>query len=1187
MKRGDRLTQDARRSPLSNCRICFGGRQPANRSGWAITYALLAAGSLALSAAWLFPTAAAGAGPSAKPELTIGHEPMQQRDEMLRRAAQLRFLGQYTKAADSASQALALTRAVFGDRHEDIAAILRRLAELHAISDDLASARKEAREALEVQSKLPGAKSWQVDDARRARDRIEGLSNMNPSQRLEYLEAARLSDQALVLYIAGNFRDGIKLARKAQEISERTLGARNPDLAVALNNLAVFHLSLGEYDKADPLYRRALDIFKAVLGEEHPDYLTTFNNLAVLHGLRGDYKIALPLYRQALEMRKQTLGERHPDYVRSMNNLAWLYKAMGDYSNAEPLYLKALHLYEQGLSYGWPEGGILEIYRQTDLRRPLLGGEMQADLALIVGNLAVCYHEMGEYARAEPLYLRALEINKRIDGETSAASARNLNNLAAVYQLMGDNSRAETLFQKALALRKGLVGENHPDYATSLHNLGRFYYLVEDYDRAEPLYLQALAIRKRRLGEKHPYYAQTLDKLAMLYHAKGDYARAEPLYIQALEARRNALGEKHRYDATILTNQALLYQEMGNCDQAYAIFRKSLEWTKKRVGEQKPEYARTLHHLAMLEFARKRYAEAERLARQALEVSRNLVERCAGVQSERQQLAMMQTSRFYLDGYLTVAAEAAVSAEQVYGQVLAWKGAVLVRQRRMRLQRIHPELAAAFAKLNRASGRLAALALASPDPTRHAAFRRQIDDLTEEKERLEADLSDRCAAFRKERESERRAPSELQAALPPEAVLVDFLEYLQRRPPARGKGRWSFQRRLMAFVVRSGSLLKLDAGPAQPVADAIDHWRATYAVGKLPSDGMADPTLELRRRLWQPLEPHLKGVTLVLLSPDGPLHGLPLAALPGARPNRFLIQDYAFATIAVPQLLPELVRGTPVHPKEPPTLLLAGGINFDREDAPSGEARTGKLTPMPRFGRLAGTESEVNDLRTQFEDAFPDAPAPKLLRKDKATKAAFLAAAPGRRFVHLATHGFFAGESETPTVAVAQRTLSPSDGMGMRIEATGGNPGLLSGVVFAGANRTDQPREEAVLTALEAGELDLRGVELIVLSACETGRGRLAGGEGVLGLQRSFQLAGARSVMASLWKVPDEETHLLMREFYRRVWSDKHVSRAEALRQAQIWMLENWKPRGLDTAESKGAPPPYFWAAFVLSGDWR
>ena len=162
-------------------------------------------------------------------------------------------------------------------------------------------------------------------------------------------------------------------------------------------------------------------------------------------------------------------------------------------------------------------------------------------------------------------------------------------------------------------------------------------------------------------------------------------------------------------------------------------------------------------------------------------------------------------------------------------------------------------------------------------------------------------------------------------------------------------------------------------------------------------------------------------------------------------------------------------------------------------------------------------------------------------------------------------------------------------GLHLRPEAAGRNPGLLSGIVFAGVNRPDRRREETILTALEASELELGHVDLLVLSACETGRGQVAGGEGVLGLQRAFQLAGARAVVASLWTVPDDKTHELMREFYQRIWSGKPMSRAEALQKAQLWMLENSKGRGgLERPEGpQGPPPPYVWAAFVLSGDWR
>jgi CHAT domain-containing protein len=166
-------------------------------------------------------------------------------------------------------------------------------------------------------------------------------------------------------------------------------------------------------------------------------------------------------------------------------------------------------------------------------------------------------------------------------------------------------------------------------------------------------------------------------------------------------------------------------------------------------------------------------------------------------------------------------------------------------------------------------------------------------------------------------------------------------------------------------------------------------------------------------------------------------------------------------------------------------------------------------------------------------------------------------------------------------------------------------PGLLSGLVLAGANRPPQAgRDDGVLTAQAVGELNLQRTRLAVLSACETGLGKEVSGEGVLGLQRAFQLAGARSVIASLWQVPDDPTQMLMERFYRNLLDGK-MSKLESLRQAQLWLLREGsrnpevirgivnRNRGmvrrarLPIPEQEDRLPPFYWAAFVLSGDWR
>ena len=201
---------------------------------------------------------------------------------------------------------------------------------------------------------------------------------------------------------------------------------------------------------------------------------------------------------------------------------------------------------------------------------------------------------------------------------------------------------------------------------------------------------------------------------------------------------------------------------------------------------------------------------------------------------------------------------------------------------------------------------------------------------------------------------------------------------------------------------------------------------------------------------------------------------------------------------------------------------------------------------------------------------------------------------PAYRYLHLATHGFFA-----PAGASARRASAPEPGAPgphRPVRGRGGSgfhPGLLSGLALAGADRPAKPGEDdGILTALEVADLDLANVELVTLSACETGLGAVAGGEGVLGLQRAFQAAGARSVVSSLWSVDDAATRALMVDFYDNLWHKK-LPKLEALRQTQLRVLREgrkWLPRparaaGLKYDEGYGRAGPS--VAPVLLGRLR
>jgi CHAT domain-containing protein len=314
-----------------------------------------------------------------------------------------------------------------------------------------------------------------------------------------------------------------------------------------------------------------------------------------------------------------------------------------------------------------------------------------------------------------------------------------------------------------------------------------------------------------------------------------------------------------------------------------------------------------------------------------------------------------------------------------------------------------------------------------------------------------------------------------------------------------------------------------------------------------------------------------------------------LGALPGKREGSYLIEEHAIGLVPVPQLLPRLLaekRG-----KAAPSLLAVGGVGFD------GAAGKERGTPGWKFQPLPWTLAETKGVHGLFRSSFPKA-AEKLLTGDGATRQQVIQNCKGRTHLLFATHGFSAGDNSArrTTDAMWDRLLQYGRPAATRSRRTTNE---RSGLVFAGANKAKAIGQgEAFLTDLEVAGLDLRSVELAVLSACETGRGRLNTTEGVLGLQRAFHVAGTRTTVASLWNVDDRATWTLMLEFHRNLWVRK-LPRLEALRQAQLAMLRGkLTPSSSNAGDERGVGGerrlstidrrhPYYWAAFVLSGDWR
>jgi CHAT domain-containing protein len=592
--------------------------------------------------------------------------------------------------------------------------------------------------------------------------------------------------------------------------------------------------------------------------------------------------------------------------------------------------------------------------------------------------------------------------------------------------------------------------------------------------------------------------------------------------------------------------------------------------------------------------------EARKLIAESVqEASHSLEARLIGL-SEQQQIEAVHRFRQVLDRYLWFALRHPEAAGDAYSAMLNWKGFTLVRQRRIRELAADAKLASGFRELEIVANRLAVLSRVSPQDCRErelqqaklAQLSRYRDDVIGDLQQKSVQLDEALKPICRE---------EVLRALPRNTVLVDYLETL----PDFEHTRIAFGSTptLLAFVVRRDEPVQLvDLGPVAPIRQAIDQWRDAVT-RRAPETLVAGVTL--RSLIWEPLLPSIENAETVLVSSDGDLGRLPFGALPGRETGTYLLEDHRLAYLPVPQLLPTLLsRGE--RKSATKALLLVGGVDYDalpEDSVLAAEKPAWELDRAPRgeltFPYLSGTLREVGGIQLSFQQTYRVQPGLiELLTGTSATKRRFRELAPQCAMVHVATHGFFADPqypsafSEGALRAAAGERLGQNQSDERDGQVQGFSPYLLSGLAFAGANQPPRADiDDGILTAEEIAHLPLERTDMVVLSACETGLGQVAGGEGLLGLQRAFQISGARTTVASLWRVHDAITEKLMHRFYSNLW-EKKMSRLDALREAQLYLLKH--PDEVRGADPEDAPEEEerelalkYWAAFTLSGDWR
>ncbi|KAA3614280.1 MAG: CHAT domain-containing protein [Planctomycetota bacterium] len=1025
--------------------------------------------------------------------------------------------GMLREAKESYEKTLAWLKEAYGSEHVDIATVLIKYGDLLESLGEYQMAEEKYLRALEIRKKL-----------------------LEPDS----------TDMGRIYYKLGShycrterYREAKEPLSRSLEINEKKLGPEAHETIASLNSLAMLHYGLAEFDQALASYQKILEVTKKVYGPEHGVTMTILNNLAITHRDMGRSDLARPLLEEVLQARKQALGEMHPEVASALSNLAGVISRLGQYPEARDMFERSL-----------------------EIREELLGPDHPVT-AISMEALALTLENEGLYERARELIERAHAIREKNFGADSLLTMTSLNNLAMLLMKQGMTREALPMLERVVEVRMKELGDRHPQVATGLNNLAECLQDEAMYELAEVKFRQALDIRRGVLGNDHPKVADTIHGLGIVFWKQWQNDKALELIQEALEIRTRVLGTTHPDTIRSLSAIAVLYHESDRSEEAVELLKQVLKDRENLFSEDDPDTLRFVDNLGGLYYNMGRYEEAYPYRVRVLKGTLAKLDHELPTMSEAGRIRLLEVNANPYRLMKTLQYMDPAPLESGYELYLQWKGkATRLQAAGLKISR-NEELD--DVKLKRDQIRFLAKQLSDqlrqPVDSRPEGFEEQVGHLRQERLRLEREVN-RALGL----DELLRTPSlkELQACIPEDAVLLDFFT-----------NYWVF-----AWVITSSEPPKLiNLGKRTELLElsfASSNSIGTRGGGALIPREAASET-GLFKRIWQPLANETEGASTVIVSPDGFIGEIPFGVLQDLDGN-YLLERFRFIYVSDAT---RLLSADPMDSDREGAILAVGDVDyFDREAdgvrnplSNSVRAKVGDT-----WSSLAATAAELDQIQSLHGDRLQWNLPLTVLRGKKASEERVRTEVSGKRYVHFATHGYFEPE-HLPSFSADLSGSNPDEEFSLFEQeyAVGLLPGLLSGLVFAGVNLEPDPdRDDGYLSAEEIQHLDLSLCDLAVLSACETGLGSERAGEGMMSLRRAFEVAGAKTVVSSLWKVDDQATAMLMNWFYENYWI-LGMAKNEALHQAKLRLLRE------NRARYGGDGRPATWGAFVLSGDWN
>jgi len=989
-----------------------------------------------------------------------------------------------------------------------------------------------------------------------------------------------LENLAYLYQQQGKFKEAEELYTQALAINKEVLGTKHPDYATSLENLAKLAEKSGQKDKAEKLYIEHLNLIKDNLGEKNPAYATAMENLAKYYQNNGNFRLAEDYFKDVLKLRKRNGGDKTVEYAHTLNNLAILYKVSGKASLAETTYEEALALYKATVGdkspvYAEVVSNLANLYysqanykkaeQMYEESRKIIEtsyGKNSPQYAMALRDLAKIHYVKSEYGAAEPLYNEALEILKS-RGTNNKEYAAIINDLASLYRMQGNETKALPLLEESVKISKEILGDKHPEYARSLYQLALIYYKKEGASpKVEQMYQQVVNICRANPADAN-LYGTAVGALANFYNSQGDFAKAEPLYKEGIKITRQNLGKKHPTYARNISNLATLYRQKGMFEKAIEMFSEVAEIRKEVLGEKHLEYAKTLKEIADLYYVSKNYIKAEPYYVEANRIFLDQINKNFSSLSENEKaifFRLFSNSFHKFNSFLLLRyKENPNLAEEAYNNQLVLKGLMLSEQNRLRntiRNSGDTELIGFFEEWQKKKDQIAQIYMKSLD---EEVSEQKIKDLEKEIENLEKQISLKSSAFAEINKRKAITFKNIKNALAEDEVAVEIVRF--------NKFEYKFTDSVYYVAIITTKQLERPevvfiASHENKEAEDLAFYRNSIRSRKLD--------LVSYNVFWKPIAEKIKTLNStaqkIFLASDGIYYSINIATLYNPETKKYVLDEWNIYNLTSTRDILQLKQQA--NTSEITSAFLLGYPDFDNDedDALATTPLDTSKTNLREFDDflsyrgiiqvLPGTKKEIEAIEKLLKPK--NANVIKLLMA-KANESQ-LKKVRSPSILHIATHGYFMqdlreDEEEEPK---KKKEL---------------NPLMRSGLLLAGSQKTfnkiAKSNEDGVLTAFEAQTLDLSNTDLVVLSACETAQGEIKNGEGVFGLQRAFQVAGAKSVITSLWRVDDAATEMLMTQFYTR-WL-KGTDKWQALKEAQKEVQKKY-------------PQPYYWGAFVMVG---